>query len=77
MKKPGIIVLKHVGIWLLFSAIYVLASEKITKIIFSGMDYEVDQWLLVLSAGLLIIFTVSIFAMIVGLIKASRRKKGN
>ena len=73
MKKPGIIVLKHVGLWLLFSAIYVLASEKITKIIFSGMDYQVEQWLLVVAIGLVLIFTGTIFSVIISLLK-NRRK---
>ncbi|PQJ10402.1 hypothetical protein CJD36_010515 [Flavipsychrobacter stenotrophus] len=75
MKKPGIIVLKHLVLWLLFSAIYILISEQLTKRIFSGIDYDVEQWLLVAIVGLLLIFTITVFSLVVSLLKNRKRRK--
>lgn len=73
MKKPGIIVLKHFGLWLLFSALYIFSSEKLTKLIFSGMEYDVEQWLLVVSVGLVLIFLIMVVSLIIKLIRNRKR----
>jgi VanZ family protein len=72
MKKPGVIVLKHLSLWLLFSAVYMLCSEYITKLLFSGMDYDVEQWIVTTIGGLVVIFVMMVVFLIINLRRALR-----
>jgi len=69
MKKKTIIALTHLLIWLLLSIGYFFLAEPIVAFLLPGM-HDVEQWLMVLLLGWLVIF----IGIMISLLKNLRRK---
>jgi hypothetical protein len=67
------IILIHALLWIVLSVLFFFASEFITVQLFEGF-HSVELWLLVLGAGLILIFLAITFSLVVKLIRLRKKR---
>ena len=73
MKTVKSLLFKYLITWIFLSIIYFLLSEKITKWIAPGFD-NVELWIIVVIAGLSLIFLITLICFLVAMVKLKKRK---